>query len=428
MKTLSSSSSRFAAFLGLDWSDGKHDVCLQVAGAAQRETLLVEHSPEAIDDWARGLRKRFGGKPVAIALELAQGPIVYALRKYDFIVLFPLNPATLAKYRDVFTHSGAKDDPTDAQLALELLLKYPEKLRPLNPQSTAMRALEQLVEMRRRLVDDQTRITNRLTSALKNYFPQPLQWFEDKDSLLFCDFLERWPTLKAARQARRATLERFFHEHNVRQPQLIERRIEAIKNARALTNDEGVIEPFALLVKALVEQLRATIHAVESFDREIAARAPAHPDFQIFDSLPAAGPVFAPRLLTAFGEQRERYPSAADLQRYAGVAPVTERSGNSKWVHWRWSCPTFLRQTFVEWAALTIPRSFWASAFYRKQRAAGKTHQAALRALAYKWIRIVHRCWQTRQSYDEARYLNALKTRGSSLLNFMAAEANAATT
>ena len=147
---------------------------------------------------------------------------------------------------------------------------------------------------------------------------------------MFCDFLQRWPTLKAAQQARRTTLERFFHEHNVRQPEA--HRTDASNRSKtpaALTHDEGVIEPFALLVKALVEQLRATIQAVEAFDREIAARAPAHPDFHIFDSLPAAGPVFAPRLLTAFGEQRERYPNADDLQRYTGVAPVTERSGNS---------------------------------------------------------------------------------------------------
>lgn len=410
--------------IGLDWSDGKHDICLQRADSHKREAGVIEHSPEAIDEWTRGLRERFGGRPVAIALELAQGPIVSALRKYDFIVLFPINPATLAKYREVFTHSGAKDDPTDAQLALEFLLKHPEKLQPLNPQSAQMRALEQLVEMRRRLVGDQTRITNRLTSALKNYFPQVLQWFDDKNSILFCDFLHRWPTLKAARQARRATLERFFHEHNVRQVTLIERRIQSIRSAIALTDDEAVIQPFALLVKALVEQLRTTIQAIESFDQEIAARAPSHPDFHIFDSLPAAGPVFAPRLLSAFGEQRERYPHADDLQRYAGVAPVTERSGNSTWVHWRWSCPSFLRQTFVEWAALTIPRSFWAAAFYRKQRHAGKPHQAALRALAYKWIRILHHCWKTRQPYDESIYLNALKKRGSSLLTFMATEAS----
>lgn len=425
MKTLSSCSTKFAAFIGLDWSDQKHDICLQATGSTQRETLLLKHSPEAIHEWARGLRKRFDGKPVAIAVELSKGPIVYALRKYNFFVLFPVNPITLAKYREVFTHSGAKDDPTDAHLALDLLLRYPDKLQKLDPQSSQMRALEQLVEMRRRLVDDQTRITNRITSALKNYFPQPLQWFPEKDSLLFCDFLQRWPTLKTLRQARRATLERFFHEHNVRKSNLIEDRIKAIKSAVALTEDEAVIQPSALLVNALVTQLRATLQAIETFDREISERAPSHPDFAIFESFPAAGPVFAPRLLTAFGEQRERFPHPDDLQRYAGVAPVTERSGNSCWVHWRWGCPTFLRQTFVEWAALTIPRSLWAAAFYRKQRSTGKSHQACLRALAYKWIRILHHCWVMRQPYDESIYLKSLSQRGSSLLTFIAAEANA---
>lgn len=413
---------RFAALIGLDWADGKHALCLQAADGGQREADDLEHRPEAIDQWARGLRQRFGGQPVALALELAKGPIVYALRQYEFIVLFPLNPATLAKYREVFSPSGAKDDPTDAELALEFLLKYPEKLTPLDPQSTRMRTLEQLVEMRRRLVDDQTRITNRLTCALKNYFPQALEWFTDKTSLLFCDFLARWPTVKAARNARRTTLERFFHEHNLRRATLIEQRIEAIKTAVPLTDDQGVIEPHCLLVGALVEQLRATLKAIDTFDDAIAEGAPAHPDFPIFDSFPATGPVFGPRLMTAFGEQRDRYPRADDLQRYVGIAPVTERSGHSTWVHWRWQCPKFLRQTFVEWAALTIPRSFWAAAYYRQQRAKGKTHQAALRALAYKWIRILHRCWRTGQPYDETAYLKALKQRGSPLLQFIATD------
>lgn len=425
MKPRSASLEHFAALIGLDWADGKHAICLQAAGSSKREFHELVHRPEEIDEWARDLRKRFGGKPIAIALELAKGPIVYALRKYDFFVLFPVNPAALAKYRVVFTPSGAKDDPTDAELALEFLLKHPEKLQPLDPQSPQMRALEQLVEMRRRLVDDQTRITNRITSALKNYFPQPLRWFADKDTTLFCDFLQRWPTAKAARQARRATLERFFHEHNVRRPRIIEERIDAIKSAVPLTDDPGVIEPCALLVQALVEQLRATIQAVQNFDQEIAARAPKQPDFRIFDSFPAAGPTFAPRLLVAFGEQRHRYPNPTDLQRYAGIAPVTERSGNSNWVHWRLKCPKFLRQTFVEWAALTITRSFWAAAYYRQQRAKGKHHQAALRALAYKWIRILHRCWQTEQPYDESLYLKALQRRGSPVLQHMATPGDA---
>jgi Transposase IS116/IS110/IS902 family len=121
--------------------------------------------------------------------------------------------------------------------------------------------------------------------------------------------------------------------------------------------------------------------------------------------------------LVAFGEQRERFATAAEIQKYSGVAPVTERSGNKCWIHWRWQCPTFLRQTFVEWAAQTINKSFWAGAFYRQQRDKGSSHQAAVRALAFKWLRILYRCWQRRTPYDESAYLNALKQRGSPLLS-----------
>ncbi len=128
--------------------------------------------------------------------------------------------------------------------------------------------------------------------------------------------------------------------------------------------------------------------------------------------------MLAPRLLVAFGERRERFDSAASVQQYAGIAPVTERSGNKSWVHWRYACSRFLRQTFVEWVKETIPRSFWAKAFYERQRAKGAAYNATLRALAFKWIRILYRCWIDRTPYDESRYLEALKKRGSPLLPY----------
>jgi transposase len=211
-----------------------------------------------------------------------------------------------------------------------------------------MRALEHLVEHRRRLVGDNVRLTNRLTATLKNYSPHALQWFDDKDTTLFWDFLTQGPTLKAAQLARRTTLEHFFRAHHVRYANVIDQRIQAIKSATPLTTDEGVIAPHALLVQALVAQLRVILQAIADFDHAIAPRAQSHPDFSLFAALPGAGAVFAPRLLVAFGEQREGYPSADELQKSAGIAPVTERSGNKTWVHWRWQCPTFLRQTFVE--------------------------------------------------------------------------------
>ena len=410
----------FAAFIGIDWADARHDGCLQAAGTARRECFQLEHTPEAIDAWVTTLRTRFNGQPIAVCLELNKGPLVSALRKYDFLVLFPINPLTLARYREAFTPSRAKDDPTDAELQLELLLTHPDKLHPLMPQSAPMRALTQLVEHRRRVVNDKVRMTNRLTSTLKNYFPHVLQWFQDKDTPIFCDFLSRWPTLKAVQLARRSTLESFFRDHHVRSPEVIARRLQAIRAALPLTTDEGVIAPNALLVQALVAQLRVTLQAITHFDTAIAQQAQSHPDFSLFQALPGAGPVFASRLLVAFGEQRERYPSATALQQYAGIAPVTEHSGKKSWVHWRLQCPKFLRQSFVEWAAESIRHSFWAQVYYQQQRDKGKAHQAAVRALAFKWIRILYRCWQERTPYDEATYLQALTRRGSSLIQNLA--------
>ena len=411
----------YAAFIGIDWADRKHDVCLATARAGKRERSVVEHRPAAIRQWAEALRARFPNGLIAVCLELSQGPIVSALLEYDFFVIFPVQPATLARYRTAFTTSRAKDDPTDAEFALELLLCHPEKLSPLEPESPPMRSLRRLVEARRVLVDDRVRLTNRITAALKAYFPQVLDWCRDKDAAVFADFIERWPTLELAQKARSMTITDFFRSHNVRYESAIERRIAAIREEQPLTTDLAVVAPMRLLVEALLPLLRAACAAIERFDAEIAKLCPELPDYELFRALPGAGAALAPRLLVAFGERRERFPDAAALQKYAGIAPVTERSGNKSWVHWRWSCPTFLRQTFIEWVGQTVPRSFWARAFYDSCRARGMRHQAALRALAFKWIRILHRCWLDRTPYDETRYLMALQKRHAPLLKFVAA-------
>ena len=405
----------FTAYVGIDWADTKHDICLQVGDDNHRQFDCILHQVDRIDEWANALHQRLGG-PIAVALELAKGPIVAALLKYDFFVLFPINPSTLAKYRLAFKPSRAKDDPTDAELALDLLLRHPEQFPALKPQSAAMRSLLSLIEQRRDLVNDKIRFTNRISSTLKQYYPQALDWFDQRDTPLFCDFLTRWPTLLSVKRARKTTLESFFYSHNGRRAALIEARIASINAASALTNDAGIIEPCRLYVLALVEQLRTVLSVIDGFDKEIERVASALPDYALFRNLPGAGQHLAPRLLAAFGEQRERFQGADQLQTYSGIAPVTERSGKKNWVHWRWQCPTFLRQTFVEWAGQTINKSFWAGAYYRQQRAKGSTYQAAVRSLAFKWIRILYRCWQARTPYDETTYLNALRRRGSPLL------------
>ena len=140
-----------------------------------------------------------------------------------------------------------------------------------------------------------------------------------------------------------------------------------------------------------------------------------HPDHDLFEGLPGAGEALAPRLATAFGSDRDRYESPEDIQKFSGIAPVTEKSGKSKWVHWRRACPKFVRQTFHEFAAASCQKSLWARAYYEQQRQRGANHHAAVRSLAYKWIRILYRCWKDRVPYDEQVYLKSLQRHRSPL-------------
>ena len=245
-----------------------------------------------------------------------------------------------------------------------------------------------------------------------------LDWFEKKDTQLFVDFLARWPSLESARRARKKTLTEFMTQHNVRRQRIIDARIEGIKSAVALTDDEGVIAPNQLMIESLVPQLEVLIKAIARIDKEIQTRYADMEDKFIFDSFPASGDVFSPRLFAAMGTNRDRYQDASQIQKYSGVAPVTESSGNKSWTHWRYSCPRFIRQSFVEWNGMTVQHSFWANAYYEQQKSKGKPHNTIIRSLAFKWIRIIFRCWKERKAYDEVKYLQVLKDRGSPLLEF----------
>jgi hypothetical protein len=154
--------SQYTAVIGIDWADKKHDVCVQDMATGKRRASQVRHRAEDLDAWARSLHRRFGG-PIAVAVELSKGPIITVLQKYDFFVIFPVEPAGLASYRRAFALSGAKDDPTDAEFALKLLLSHAEHFKPLQPQSVEMRTLMTLVEQRRQLMN--STILNHLSGS-----------------------------------------------------------------------------------------------------------------------------------------------------------------------------------------------------------------------------------------------------------------------
>jgi transposase len=243
----------YAALVGIDWSDRKHDFCLQVVGTEAQEQGVIGHTPEAIDAWVRGLAERFAGQRIAVCLEQSKGSLIYALLKYEFLVLYPVNPRTLAKFREAFAPSGAKDDPGDAQLALELVSKHRDKLRSWRPDDEQTRTLQFLVEQRRKLVHDRTRLLNRLTSVLKGYFPQVLAWFDALDTKVVYEFLKHWPTLEAVQQVDHETLWRFFHTHHSKRRAINQRRIDEIRQAVPATTARAVITSSVMVVHARLE-------------------------------------------------------------------------------------------------------------------------------------------------------------------------------
>ena len=398
----------YAAWIGLDWADQKHFWSMFTADGKRTHGQL-DNTPEAIEVWAAELAQQFGGRPVAVALEQARGAVIAMLSKYAPLVLFPVHPTTLANYRKAFSPSGAKSDPEDGDLILDLLVKHPERLRRLQPDTVETRGLQFLTEERRKLVDQHTSETQRLINWLKQVFPQILRWFDDPAAPLVGELLLRWPTLQQLQKASSKTLLKFFHEHNCRSEERIKQRLDQIGQAVPAVTDPALLQTGTLCIHNSVGILKHMRSGIAAFDRQIAEIYRAHPDRAIVESFPGAGPALEPRLIAAVGSRRDRFDSANSLACFTGIAPVKQSSGGACWIHWRRACPKFIRQTFHEWAACSIRCCDWARVYYEQQRAKGKGHHAAVRALSYKWIRIFFRCWRDRVPYSEEHYLTNLR-------------------
>ena len=404
------------AFVGIDWADQKHALVLRAAGPdAKLEHRSIGAEPDALAQWVLEVRERFAAEgKILVCLEQSRGALIHFLMGYECFELYPINPKQLASYRESFRPSGAKDDPSDAELLCQLLHLHQEQLRPWQPDDELTRKLALLCEKRRQAVDARSALSNQLKSELKQFYPLALAILEnDLTTAVAADFLLQWPNFESLKRASAHKLRKFFYAHQSRGEQKLQERLERIQAAQALTRDSAIIEAGTLTVQMLAQQLKALGPYILRYEKEIAQLFDRHPDSPLFNHLPGAGPTLGPRLLTAFGTDRERFHSATEAVTFFGVAPVTEQSGKSQWVHIRWACSKFLRQSFHEFAGQSIRSCDWAAAYYQQQRARGKGHHAAVRALAYKWIRILFCCWKTHRPYDPQLYLSSLLQRGS---------------
>ena len=404
----------YEALIGIDWGDKEHAFCLKTADGKLESGTLV-HSSENLLNWLAKLEKRFDSRSVAVAVEAQSLPVMAALRQFPWITVFMIHPVTSKLHRTAFTPSGAKDDLPDAKVLLGLLVSHRDKLRPMpEPAAAETRILDGLCRERRELVDQRTKWVLQVQSALKAYFPQALDLVPGELFRPFTkNFLDRWPDLFALQNAKPHIIKDFYTKHGYRNSDFIQRRLDLIKTAQSIETDLARIGEFARKVKHLLERIELANRQIKDLEKQMLIVFKEHENWQFFKELPGAGPSMAPRLLCAI--QMAPAKNSEAMQKYFGTAPVKEKSGSRLWTHRRWNVPQFHHQTWIEWAGLSVQYSQWAKAYYQQAKARGKGRYTILRALAFKWMRIIAHCIESNQDYSEERYIQALRKQGSPL-------------
>ena len=398
--------------IGIDWADKVHAWhCVDPNGNVSHGEL--EQSPTAIALWIASIQHRCPDARLEICIETSRGALVNALLEHD-VTVYPINPNALASYRKSHAHGGGKSDRVDARLIMQFLAERRSSLRPLVQNSPLTRKLAALSQDRRQLVEHRVDLSNELKATLKTYFPAAL---ELKPAKMYADFmvafLLTFSSLDAAQKAGAAKLRMYFF--GVGAKARAEARVELLCEAKPLTTDSVVISTCSLKVESLCAMLASLNGSIRKYDKLLEELVVTHGDYEIVASFPGASTKTQARMIAGLGDDRSRYADAVSFQCATGIAPVTTQSGNQKYVSNRWACTKFLKQTFHEYAGLSIGRCRWAKAFYDSQLVAGKTPQAAKRALAYKWMRIIFRCWQNGTCYDDQKYMQQLKKNGSPL-------------
>ena len=400
----------YSAYVGMDWSCDKHDFNVSIPGQDLNLNGIVPHGGSEVRSLFSDIQRQAGGQ-IAVCLEQSRGPLFNVLAEIPGVSIYPTNPVTLARLRKAFTPSGAKDDVRDAELARELVEHHRSHLRKKEAEDEGTQRLDLLSRNRRDLVDERTRVSLKLRDVLKQYFPQVLSLFEDLHAPVCLAFLENYSELVSVQCSTDEELFKFFRSQRCWRRSTNEKRIKILRESEPLLKSRAIVEVCSLHSKALCTQLRALNQSIVAFDKEIEAQVSVHEDYAIFASLPETAAVTVARLISAFGTNRTRFQSAEDVVNCFGISPIKIQSGRTEIICARVAKSKFLHQSIVEWAARTVTSCSWAKAFYRKQRAKGKnvTHRIAVRALAFKWCRILFHCWKNRTAYDEAVHLKNLR-------------------
>jgi transposase len=387
-------------FVGIDWANESHDICVVDPAGKIRGRATIAHSQEGFDELTKHLGRWAEQGEILVGIERPEGRLVDRILEAGHpIVLIPT--FAMKDLRRRYAVGGAKSDPGDAYVIADVTRTDGHRLRRLEPLSEETRALRSVVRARGDLVDQRVALGNQLRACLQAYWPGAAVIFADVCSEIALAFLERYPTPDAAARLGEVRLASFLKKAGYSG-----RRSAAELLDRLRAAPEGVVgveaEARADAMRSMVRVTRSLNRSIKDLDRAVVAHLGEHPDAEVFTSLPRSGRINAAQMLAEWGDCREAYPCADAVSMLGGLCPVTHASGKHRDVAFRWACNKRLREAITTFADNSRHASPWAADIYRRAIARGCDHPHAVRILARAWVRVIWRCWQDRRPYDPA--------------------------
>jgi transposase len=389
-------------FVGLDWAEDHHDVFVEddtgkrlgggrlpegVEGVARFHELVAGHVEDPAD--------------VVVATETDRGLFIGALVAAGYTVL-AVNPMSTSRYRERHSTSGAKSDPGDAKVLADLARTDAHNHRRVAGDSELAEAVKVLARAHQTMIWSRQRQTNQLRSTLREFYPAALDAF---DELAGRDALAVLAVAPAPAQGRGLSRSKIAAalRRGGRQRRIDERTVEIQTALRSeqLEAPSLVADAMGATVAALVAVIREMQAQIDRLETELADRFEQHPDAQIIRSLPGLGMTLGARVLAEFGDAPNRYADAKSRKNYSGMSPITRASGKHHVVLARYARNKRLADACYQWAFATLTASPGARAYYDQRRAAGDTHNRALRSLGNRLVGLLHGCLRHGTLYDE---------------------------
>ena len=398
-------------YLGIDWSEAKHDACFVNAAGAALSRLTFPHSPAGLSqlDAARA-QLGVSAADCVTGLETAHTLLIDHLWAHGYVRVYVVPPGAVKAARPRFSASGARTDQRDAYVLADLVRTDRGRWAPWQPDGALTRQLRAQVTWRLQAMRTALGLSNQLRAVLLRYYPAALAVFSALAQPLTLHFVLDYPTPAQAAALGWEDFRAFARRHGYPHPARLAARFARLQ-APQPAPEAATVLAFAGVAREMARALLGQLDSQRTAERAVAELFAQHPDRALFASLPGAGAALAPGLLVKFGDDRRRFPTAGAVQALAGTCPVTEQSGKHQVVKFRRACDHDFRFIAQEWARCSLKESPWAAAYWERVRPHCGSDNHATRCLANRWLAVAWAVWQAGRPYDEAYHLQQCAAR-----------------